>query len=363
MHKIKPYLLNLIFTIPVIIFTLYSCATKPNIPYPGRMSENFAKLEQWNPLLASEIRKLPEFQNGVAVQEEKALDDLVELYASNSKAFSNAFKQMYQVGIPEVRKYCSPLQALYWLFEDGKTGWAKKAVANFTANNDTKKNLYDLLDNSWASFKNEFALEWYWRVEEAIKLEASCTDPDIIRKIQRHKEENLGPKGLTDYAIQVAKEHPKVFTYKFDPSQFEDYKQKQIERWNDFNTVIERLNAPESVDKYQKLNFIYNLHFRKTATARSMFKKKVGNCYAHAVFATYALKKAGYEANTLRVRKLSTDVYLHRTAWYKDVDGYYYVLDNAWKMKVHGIHGPFKSKADIRQWFEIATSVEMPTKK
>ena len=51
MHRIKPYLLFL-FTIPVIIFTLYSCATKPNIPYPGKMSENFSKLEQRNPLLA-----------------------------------------------------------------------------------------------------------------------------------------------------------------------------------------------------------------------------------------------------------------------------------------------------------------------
>jgi len=127
MHKIKPYFLFL-FTIPIVIFTLYSCANKPNMPYPERMSENFSKLEQWNPLLAKEIRKLPEFQDGVTVQEEKALDDLVELYANNPKIFSNAFKQMYQVGKPKVRKYCSPLQALFWLAENNKTKILKLTI-------------------------------------------------------------------------------------------------------------------------------------------------------------------------------------------------------------------------------------------
>lgn len=239
--------------------------------------------------------------------------------------------------------------------------------------------MYDLLDNSWASFKNEFALEWFWRLEEAGKIEASCTDSDIIRKIQRYKEENLGPKGLTDYAIHVAEEHPKAFNYKFDPSKFEPYKQKQIERWNDFNTVIDRLNAPELVDKYQKLNFIYDAHFRKTATAKSMFKKKIGNCFAHVQFAKYALKKADYRVKSLGVRNVVSGmglqgihipmgagtgpVYYHRTTAFKALDDNgdikWFILDNAWKLKAKGIHGPFNSTYEIRKWYNLSSNVNI----
>ena len=39
--------------------------------------------------------------------------------------FDSTFKQMYQVGKPDVRKYNSALQAMFWLFEDGK---AKVAI-------------------------------------------------------------------------------------------------------------------------------------------------------------------------------------------------------------------------------------------
>ena len=201
MKIIKPYLQNLLFTIPVIIFTLYSCASKPNIPYPGRMSENFAKLEQWNPLLASEIRKLPEFQDGVAIQEEKALDDLVELYAENPKVFSNAFKQMYQVGIPEVRKYCSPLQALFWLAEDGKQAFFEDSVSNCS--------LDKLLDNAWNVATSNFDS---FIEKEAEKVISSCTDDEILKLVDKHMEQDFD--GTTSqYIISLAKKYPDSFVY------------------------------------------------------------------------------------------------------------------------------------------------------
>jgi len=186
MHRIKPYLLFL-FTIPVIIFTLYSCATKPNIPYPGRMTENFSKLEQWNPLLANEIRKLPEFQDGVAVQEEKALDDLVELYANNPIVFSNAFKQMYQVGIPEVRKYCTPLQALYWLVEDGAFEETRFVLEDYQ--------LFALLDYSWVLGNTAHIFHWKWKTKEAALLYQNCSDNALRVKIDQFKN-ILAPAGF-----------------------------------------------------------------------------------------------------------------------------------------------------------------------
>ena len=47
-----------------------------------------------------------------------ALSDIVDLYKSDPANFINAFNEMYKVGLPEYRKYCSPLQALFWLAED-----------------------------------------------------------------------------------------------------------------------------------------------------------------------------------------------------------------------------------------------------
>ena len=93
--------------------------TKPNKPYQGYISDNFARLEQINSLVGMELRKLHEFQDGGSDSQKTALDDLATLYHSNPSAFDNTFREMYKIGMPKVRRYCTPLQALFWLFEDG----------------------------------------------------------------------------------------------------------------------------------------------------------------------------------------------------------------------------------------------------
>jgi hypothetical protein len=72
-------------------------------------------------LLAQEIGKLPEIQDGISDSEAIALEKLCDLYMKNPENFNKTFEKMYQVGKPEVRRYCSPLQAVYWLIMDGKT--------------------------------------------------------------------------------------------------------------------------------------------------------------------------------------------------------------------------------------------------
>ena len=49
--------------------------------------------------------------------------------------------QSFRVGVPEVRRYCSPLQALYWMAEDGKHEEMDAIIDNY--------NLTDLLIWSW----------------------------------------------------------------------------------------------------------------------------------------------------------------------------------------------------------------------
>jgi hypothetical protein len=89
--------------------------TIPNQQYSGRLSSVFNAFADKNPLLANELAKLPAFQNGVSEEEMATLETLMRVYDDNPDAFDRAFAQMYKVGIPEVRKYCSPLEAAYWI--------------------------------------------------------------------------------------------------------------------------------------------------------------------------------------------------------------------------------------------------------
>jgi hypothetical protein len=78
--------------------------------------------------LARELGKLPELQDGVDQDDLEALRVIRTVYRENPKEFDAAFAEMYKVGKPEVRRYCSPLQALYWLAEDGRFGGRKKSM-------------------------------------------------------------------------------------------------------------------------------------------------------------------------------------------------------------------------------------------
>ena len=105
------------------VFFLISCThlklTKPNIPFAGSPYPTVLnELANTNSLLANELGKLPELQDGVSPSEETALIKMIEIYYDNQQAFHKAFEEMYKVGKPEIRKYCSPLQALFWAISE-----------------------------------------------------------------------------------------------------------------------------------------------------------------------------------------------------------------------------------------------------
>ena len=105
----------------VVALAFAGCATptKPNLPYLGPLP-GLDKIERRNPRLATELRKLPEFQDGVSPSEASALEKVVNLYHNFPDNFDKAFGEMYEEGYPDIREYCSPLQALLWGYIDGK---------------------------------------------------------------------------------------------------------------------------------------------------------------------------------------------------------------------------------------------------
>lgn len=76
-------------------------------------------------------------------------------------------------------------------------------------------------------------------------------------------------------------------------------------RWNDYETVTDRLNAPELVNYYQRIAFVYESKKGKRESsvgdARGLFVNKVGNCYDHSYFAAYCLEKSGYKTSIVGV--------------------------------------------------------------
>jgi len=333
--------LSFLLIVGLIVAIILGCAaTKPNNPSGGPYPQSFNGLSAKNALLANELGKLPEIQDGMSAEEIEAIELFAHIYFDNSSRFDSMFSQMYDVGKPEIRKYNTPLQAYFWLLLDGKSVQASQFLVEYR--------LVDLLKASWMSANREHITYWNWRLKENEKVKTSCTDQDLIAKIIEFNEENPHPN---DYSIQLSKDHPEHFNYHFDETKYETYIFIHRERWKNFDLVTDRLNSPELIDHYQKTNFVYDLDSSsKAQTARSMFKRKWGNCDAYSDFAVYCLSKAGYKARKIFVHQLPSGWWYHLTTVYKDEDGWY-VLDNAWKDRVGGIKGPFKSISEVRKFY------------
>lgn len=133
----------------ILILLFGGCvSTKPNIPFsgnqhPSTLNQLYAK----NPLLVNELGKLPEIQDGISKSENKTLGRLFDLYVPFPKTFDASFDEMYRIGLPDVRKYCSPLQALFWLLDDNKS----EELIGFIENNAIK----ELINYSWLSSKKD----------------------------------------------------------------------------------------------------------------------------------------------------------------------------------------------------------------
>ncbi|MFX0202326.1 MAG: hypothetical protein ACFFCW_39950 [Candidatus Hodarchaeota archaeon] len=176
------------------------------------------KISGMNSLLAIELGKLPDLLDGVSPSEAAAIEEMVVLYNNDPGVFNSAFREMYSVGLPEVRKYSSPLQALFWLAEEGTLKKGKNPLIRYS--------LHKLLKKAWTK---------------------------------------IGFKG---------------------------------KRWEDFEVVADRLNAPELLDYYIDHNFKkIKLPESKSHNVYDVFVRKEGWCGELAMFGVKILKRAGYNAD------------------------------------------------------------------
>lgn len=182
-----------IIIIGIFISLCIGCAkpTKPNLIYQDPVPSSLTKLEQRNPLLGKELRKLPELQDGVSPSEASALERIWELYKFNPASFDSAFERIHQIGLPEIRKYSSPLQAVFWLAEDNKFD---RRIIQGVYESSVFLNL--LLLNSWSDCGGSFS--------EGMKGKSQKRWGDFNTVTER-----LNAPGLVDYYTKMA------FSYKY----------------------------------------------------------------------------------------------------------------------------------------------------
>lgn len=153
----------------VCLAYLGGCAsTKPNAPYSGPYPSGFSELSTSNPLLAQELSKIPEIQDGISDEDAKALERICLFYQKNQKAFDSAFEQMYEVGKPEVRKFCTPLQAMYWLALDDRL--EQIDISKYT--------LFGLLNEAW--YKPGFEYDGKGRWDDFSDVTERLNSPELV---------------------------------------------------------------------------------------------------------------------------------------------------------------------------------------
>ena len=234
-----------------ILVLIFGCSTSilpthPNISdiYWFRSAEVrdlFYQLYSIDSVVAVEVGRLPEFQGNSGEPQVEALGRFLRLMANASFGEKENLNWLLRSGLPEVRKYSAPLQAIFWVLE-------KKADENVL-----RYSLKQLLDKAW---------------------------------------------------------------------DFSD------SRWEDFETVTDRLNAPRLIDYYERKRFVYTLEAEHPGDPRWFFKTNKGTCVEFTRFSLVCLRKGGYKAAAYSPRKADELSGFHQAAIFKGKSGQFYVMDN-----------------------------------
>lgn len=168
----KLLICRLLGLVIAICINLSGCTTiQPTQPNPSTNifnSKALSSIYQINTLFAQELAKLPEMLDGIFPYEEAALTRIYKLYNDNPTIIEKAFNEMYQEGYPDIRKYCSLLQAFYWAVE-------KEELANIDLE---KYNLANLLNEAW--YKQGFELNFQERWSDFNIVTERLNSPNLI---------------------------------------------------------------------------------------------------------------------------------------------------------------------------------------
>ena len=283
----------------IFVFSLHflGCAsfgpTKPNLPYAGNQYPSILiELAQKNPLLVQELGKLPELQDEISETEAYALRNIVELYNIDQANFEKAFNEMYKIGLPEFRKFCTPLQALFW--------FAKKDIEETRKQLEEGFHLESLLAASWW-FQKEPTLPL--SEQEAKKVISSIKSDEQKKEYYPFLDriEVLNNLILLDY-----RKNPDIFSREARKIISSSQTEKEELKWEDPKKVIDRLNSPELFEYWFLYNFKYDWDkarkgYKWAQSAEKSITTKEGLCHDAAYLACVCLKRAGYNATGLNV--------------------------------------------------------------
>jgi hypothetical protein len=326
--------------------------TKPNIPFQGDYPNSLDLIQQANPVLASELLKLPEIQDGISAEEAIALEKIVKLYNDYPADFDKAFNKMYEVGLPNVRRYCSPLQALFWLAEDGKYDELTSSLHEYS--------LSSLLNKSWV---------FDFQEHRGKVLDITAEQSDEIISILDQDEQRIY-EGITDLKVL---NYVILIRYLEKPRKFPKEARKLIKdalknskynkfmlRWKHFNIVADRLNAPELIDYYINHNITYRTYIRAHG-AYNTFRFKKGHCIDAAYLAIGMLKRNGYKTFMRHVKWGPNDwIDNHCVSGILVKDGSYIIVAD-FNRSGNKLSGPFISVHDLDNAISKGRSISETT--
>jgi hypothetical protein len=305
----------------------------PNTPIDRRLSAQFDCIKEKNPLVVQELFRLPELQDGISEKDLLALNKIGRLYTDYPEAFMAAFDQIYALGKPRIRKYCAPLQAVFWLAAKHADSYLKRVIVDF--------HMDTLLSSAWS-----INLDGSGFSQEELSVVAAYTGNAAIRAYvqQALADGETGQAGrlvLNYYHYNKSVYYPQAL----------DIIQKHIatEKWDDFGTVADRLNDPFLLLWWMKKNIVYGWPGRPDMSGWKYFPPqhvlltKTGECVSQSGFAAVVLKRNGYDAHLMFVNRFQAND--HAICYWKENKAFYYI-ENAWN-GYEGVHGPFASKYAI----------------
>ncbi len=245
---------------------------------------------------------------------------------------------MYQVGKHEVREYCTPLQALFWLAEDEEIESLRSQIQDYSLRN--------LLDSSWI-FDDRVKLEELDITDQEAKTIVASINKEVIWYAKHQKT-------AKDVVILCYNRNPNAIPRKYRELIERDkiYQKSKLIidknklRWEKPEIVIDRLNAPELLDYYIDKNIVYahyipNYH----RPYSSIIKQKYGDCDDLANFGRHVLTKAGYKVSGRRVGKR----YCHIGTYIKLENGSYLLAVDLRRNGTNNMSGPYKTILEIDQ--------------
>jgi len=301
------------------------------------VNQLFEKIFKFDQELAIELGRLPEFQDGVNEREMLALENFLNFLSVSTDKEKAALGKILNIGKPEYRKFCSPLQALFWLAEKGELSKEKNPLENYS--------LEKLLDQAWA-FEVEYTKE------EAISIIKNWKDKERASRLLNESKDDI--KRLNS-KVNDFKKYLKRSSFE-DRSIFKKY--KGLDRWNDSNEVMDRLNSPELVEYWSWRNFDFDkskIGMTSWITrvypqaAEFTIKTKKGICFDLAYLTYECLKRSGYDVIGLNVYykgKNSEGSIMHSVCILKIQESNkisYYKIGDSNTRSPNSMDGPFKS--------------------